>query len=70
MLHKFAITNTIFVKCKIEFVEQSKPCTKIYLQKMVSYLNLQLPIVIYKIDSFRHASSENEHAYQFSAKSG
>ena len=50
MLHKFAITNTIFVKSiisdmhhhktfmlsifsKIRFVDQSKPCTQIYLPK-------------------------------------
>ena len=33
---------------KIGLVDQSKPCTQIYLQKIASCINLQLPIVILK----------------------
>ena len=33
---------------KLRLVDQSKPCTLIYLQKMASCINLQLPIVILK----------------------
>ena len=32
----------------IEFVDQSKPCTQIYLHNIASCINLQLPIVILK----------------------
>ena len=32
----------------IGWVDQSKACTLIYLQKMASCINLQLPIVIFK----------------------
>ena len=32
----------------IGWVDQSKACTLIYLQKIASYINLQLPIVIFK----------------------
>ena len=33
---------------KLGLVDQSKPCILIYLQKMASCINLQLPIVILK----------------------
>ena len=36
----------ISIFSKIGFVDQSKPCTQIYLQEIASYINLQLPIVI------------------------
>ena len=32
---------------KIRFVDQSKPCTQNYLQKIASCINLKLPIVIF-----------------------
>ena len=52
-------------------IDQSKPCTQIYLHNIAICINLQLPIVILKKkNSFRHASSQNVHVYQFSAKSG
>ena len=39
----------ISIFSKLELVDdQSKPCTLIYLQKMASCINLQLPIVILK----------------------
>ena len=31
---------------KLRLVDQSKPCTLIYLQKIASCVNLQIPIVI------------------------
>ena len=37
---------------KIEFVDQSKPCTQIYLHNIASCINLQLPIVILKKKQF------------------
>ena len=37
----------ISIFSKIGFVDQSKPCTQIYLQEIASYINLQLPIVIW-----------------------
>ena len=37
----------ISIVSKIGFVEQSKPCTQIYLQKIASCLNLQPPIVFF-----------------------
>ena len=52
------------------YVDQSKTVHTIYLQKIASCINLQLPIVILKKKRlFRHASSYNVHVYQFSAKS-
>ena len=55
----------------IGWVDHSKACTLIYLQKIASCINLQLPIVVEK-SYFREASSENVHNYvfQFSQKSG
>ena len=49
------LKTSIFIKrtcisifSKIEFVDQSKPCTQIYLHNIASCINLQLPIVILK----------------------
>ena len=39
----------ISILSKLGLVDQSKPCILIYLQKMASCINLQLPIVILKI---------------------
>ena len=47
----------ISIFSRIEFVDQSKPCTQIYLQEIASCINLQLPIVILKksiISDMRH----------------
>ena len=44
--------------------------TNVFAKKIVSCMNLQLPIIFFLIDSFKHASSLNVHVYQFSAKSG
>ena len=38
----------ISIFSKIRFVDQSKPCTQIYLQKVASCINLQILIVILK----------------------
>ena len=38
----------ISIFSKLGLVDQSKPCTQIYLQKVASCLNLPLPIVILK----------------------
>ena len=38
----------ISIFSKIGLIDQSKPCAQIYLQKMTSCINLQLPIVILK----------------------
>ena len=38
----------ISIFSKLGSVDQSKPCTLIYLQKIASCINLQLPIVILK----------------------
>ena len=52
-------------------LDQSKPCTQIYLQIIATCINLQLPIVVLKKKRlFRHAASYNVHVYQFLAKSG
>ena len=40
--------SSISIFSKIEFVDQSKPCTQIYLFNIASCINLQLPIVILK----------------------
>ena len=46
----------ISIFSKKGFADQSKVFTQIYLQKIVSCINLQLPIIILKkIDCFRHA---------------
>ena len=49
----------ISIFSKIGLVDQSKPCKLIYLQKIESCINLQLPIkvIFKKINYFRHASS-------------
>ena len=51
----YLIKTCIFIKrtclsifSKFEFVDQSKPCTQIYLHIIASYINLQLPIIIFK----------------------
>ena len=38
----------ISIVSNIDFVDQSKTCTQIYLQKIAICINLQLPIVILK----------------------
>ena len=40
--------RSILIFSKIGIVDQSKPCTQIYLQKIASCIHLQLPIVILK----------------------
>ena len=56
---------------KTTLINQSNPCTQLYLQKITSCTNLQLPIVNFeKINYFRHASSYNVHVDQVSTKSG
>ena len=44
----FIKRTCISIFSKIEFVDQSKPCTQIYLHNIASCINLQLPIVIFK----------------------
>ena len=44
----FIKRTCISIFSKIEFVDQSKPCTQIYLHNIASCINLQLPIVILK----------------------
>ena len=71
-LHKFATTNIgnfeknrLFQTCisifsKIGLVDQSKPCSQVYLQKYASCINLQLPILILKksiISDMRHRAT-------------
>ena len=56
---------------KIGLVDQSKREHKFICKIIACCINLQLPIAIKKkVNSFRHASSQNVHVYQFSAKSG
>ena len=43
----------ILIFSKIGLVDQSKPCTQIYLQKIANYINLQLAIRISKNHAFR-----------------
>ena len=43
----------ISIFSKIGLVDQSKPCTQIYLQKIANYINLQLAIRISKNHAFR-----------------
>ena len=45
-------TTCISIFSKIGLVDQSKPCTQIYLQKIASCINLQLPIVIFNNQLF------------------
>ena len=54
------IQTCIIVKCtcisifsKIGLVDQSKPCTQVYLQKFANCINLQLAIRISKNHAFR-----------------
>ena len=44
----FIKRTCISIFSKIEFVDQSKPCTQIYLHNIASCINFQLPIVISK----------------------
>ena len=44
----FIKRTCISIFSKIELVDQSKPCTQIYLHNIASSINLQLPIVILK----------------------
>ena len=44
----FIKRTCISIFSEIEFVDQSKPCTQIYLHNIASCINLQLPIVILK----------------------
>ena len=44
----FIKRTCISIFSKIEFVDQSKPCTQIYLHNIASCIDLQLPIVILK----------------------
>ena len=61
----------ISIFSKISLVDQSKPCTQIYLQKnrklhKIATTNSNFE----KINYVRHASLSNVHICQFSAKSG
>ena len=47
MRHRKTYMYIIFFS-KIGFVDQSKPCTQLYLQKIASCIDLQLPIKILK----------------------
>ena len=60
----------MFIHCGVPSI--TKPCIEIYLQKIASLINLQLPIVILKKNNgyFVNASSYCVHVYQFSGKSG
>ena len=52
---------------KINLIDQSKPCTQLYLQNILKYINLQLAIIyIRKIMPFSHAIRHNRH-YDYSA---
>ena len=44
----FLKRTCISIFSKIEIVDQSKPCTQIYLHNIARCINLQLPIVILK----------------------
>ena len=50
---------------KIGLIDQSKPCTQIYLPKNANCINLQLAIRIWKITLFGHALPHNRHLGQF-----
>ena len=59
----------MFIHCGVPSI--SKPCIEIYLQKIASLINLQLPkVILKKIGYFVNASSYYVHVYQFSGKSG
>ena len=45
---RYGKRTCISIFSKLGLVDQSKPCILIYLQKMASCVNLQLPIVILK----------------------
>ena len=47
--HKMYMYISFQLFSKIRFVDQSKQCTQIYLQKMASCINLQPPIVTFKV---------------------
>ena len=76
-LHKIATTKCNFEKNRllqtcistclsifsnIGLVDQSKPCTQIYLRNTESCINLQLAIRISKNHTFRHALAHNRHS--------
>ena len=69
MLHKerygllLQIQMSIF--CIIWLVDQSKPCTQIYLQKIVSFINLQLAIRISKNHAFRTCTTTSDIQAEF-----
>ena len=50
---------------KIGLVDQSKPCTQIYLQKIANCINLQLAIRILKNQAFRTCTTPYGHPGQF-----
>ena len=51
----FIKRTCISIFSKIEFVDQSKPCTQIYLHNFASCINLQLPkVTLKKKNSFRY----------------
>ena len=52
----------ISIFSKIGLVDQSKPCTQIYLQKIANCINLQLAVRISKNHAFRHAQPPNRHS--------
>ena len=61
----------ISIFSKIWSVDQSKPCTQIYLQKYRKLHKFATTNNKYeKINIVRHASLYNVHVYQFLAKSG
>ena len=48
---------------KIEFVDQSKPCTPIYFHNIASCINLQQPIVILKKKNFLDMHHHKTYMY-------
>ena len=64
------VTTCILIFNQISLVDQSKQCTHIYWQKNRKLHKFATTNSNFaKFDYFRHESSDNEHVYQFSAKS-
>ena len=51
-------------------IDQSKPCTQSYLQKIVSCINMQLTFEFRNQTSFGHASSDNVKCISILSKIG
>ena len=59
----FIKRTCISIISKIEFVDQSKPCTQIYLHNIASCINFQLPIVILKKTFFLDIHHHKTYMY-------